>query len=178
MYFSRMKKIVLMAVLICFISAAKAQRLSFDELEAALNSSMDKAQENLFLKGYSLVSMDTTSGGKVYTFSNRKKTVTTAKMLSKGFYASEPLKSFVQYVTYEALEFQKLRKLMIDEGFNRNDSDEISETSNYYKNNLEVSFKTDEVNGNRAFIVILRNRGLPAPVKVREKLRLKNIFGN
>ena len=99
-------------------------------------------------------------------------------MVSKGVYANEPLKSFVQYVTYEALEFQKFRKLMIDEGFNRNDSDEISETSNYYKDNLEVNFKTDEVNGNRAFLVILRNRGLPAPVKVREKLRLKNIFGN
>lgn len=76
------------------------------------------------------------------------------------------------------MEFQKLRKLMIDEGFSRSDADEISETSNYYKDNLEVNFKTDAVNGNRAFIMQLRNRGQQPGGKVREKLRLRSIFKN
>ena len=173
-----MKKVLLLTALIISIAAAKAQRLSFDELQAALNASMDKAQENLFLKGYSLVSMDTAETGKIYTFSNRKKTLSAAKIVSKAVYAAEPLKSYVQYVTYESMEFQKLRKLMIDEGFSRSDADEISETSNYYKDNLEVNFRTDAVNGNRAFIMQLRNKGMQPGGKVREKLRLRSIFKN
>jgi len=173
-----MKKILLLFALAGIVSAGKAQRLNFEDLQAVLNASMDKAQENLFLKGYSLVSMDTAETGKTYTFSNRKTTLAAAKIVSKAVYAAEPLKSFVQYVTYESMEFQKLRKLMIDEGFSRSDADEISETSNYYKDNLEVNFKTDAVNGNRAFIMQLRNRGLQPGGKVREKLRLRSIFKN
>ncbi|WP_423148173.1 hypothetical protein [Rubrolithibacter danxiaensis] len=172
-----MKKIIL---LILFISAAticRAQRLTFNQLEQLLNDNLNEAEERLFLQGYSFAEKKPIAeDATVYTFSNRKKTLTTAKVVSKAVSNGGIGKSYVQYVTYEPAEFQKLRKLMVEDGFNRSSKDSISENSNYYKDNLAVNFQTDHSNKNRAFIITLRNRYAASGNKVLKKLNLKKLF--
>lgn len=173
-----MKALLLQIVFLFAYNLCEAQRLSFDELEQHLNSSLNKAQENLFLKGYSFLGKDSLKGTNtsVYNFSTRGKTIATAKSLSKTVSPEETSKSYIQYVTYEASEFYKLRKLMIEFEFTRSETDSISEVSNYYKDNLEVKFETDNLNKKRAFIVTLRNRNAVINNKVIKKMNLKNLL--
>lgn len=108
---------------------------------------MDKAEESLFLTGYSFLSSKDLpdSTGMIYSFSNRKKTIGTAKAVKKGIYFKEPLKSFVEYITYDRNEFEALRRLMINRQFTRDDRG-ISENSDFSSGNLRVNFEvtTDE----------------------------------
>lgn len=174
-----MRKILPLIAISCIAHVCQAQRLTFDQLKQSLNSSLNQAEENLFLRGYSFVEKRSLadSNGMAYTFSTRGKTVTTAKSVTKGVYTGGDIaKSYLQYVTYEPVEFQKLRKLMIEDAFIRSGADSISEKSTYRKENLEVNFATDNLNPHRAFIITLRNTSAIADNKVFKKLSLKNVF--
>ncbi len=159
------------------LSQAQAQRLSFGDMEKALNFTLIETEESLFLKGYSFAGNDTlNNGGVMHNFTTRGKTVKTAKSLSKAIYENSLEKGYVQYVTYEAGEFQTLRKLMIENSFTRTDNDKISENSVYIKDNLEVKFVTDESDKNRAFIVTLTTKGGVPLKKQTRKLSLKSLL--
>lgn len=169
-----MKKLFILIALVIAVDTSYAQRFSFDELERTLSSSLDKTYEELFLKGFALVDQksDQESESKVFTFSNRRKTLATAKLITKGEYKKDPLKNFVQYVTYEYPEFKELRQLMTELNFDRLD-DTISENSDFVKDNLEVKFRTDMVQDQRTFIVTLRKTShSPRPGPLR---KLKDI---
>lgn len=173
-----MKKILLLIALLATVQTTFAQRFSFEELEQALNASLDKTYEELFLNGFALVDQktDPEKEGKVFTFSNRRKTLATAKLITKGEFAKAPLESFVQYVTYDYSEFKELRKLMIDLKFDRKDRDNISEDSDYQKDHLEVKFRTDLVKGNRTFLITLRNTSAPSLRKANPLKKLREAF--
>ncbi|HEY1025556.1 MAG TPA: hypothetical protein VGE26_10355 [Sphingobacteriaceae bacterium] len=170
-----MKKLLTLIALLITVNISYAQRFTFKELQQTLNASLDKTYEEFFLKGFALVDQksDREEESKVFTFSNRRKTPATAKLITKGEYKKEPLRNFVQYVTYEYSEFRELRQLMTEMNFNRKD-DKISENSDFKKDNLEVNFRTDLVKGRRTFIVTLRNTSAPAtssgPLKKLKRL--------
>ncbi len=174
-----MRKLVLLVIILSVCSVCKAQRLSLEQLNLMLNSSLDETEESLFLTGYSFVSKKTIldTAGMIYTFSNKKKTIGTAKIVAKGVFNKEISKSFVRYTTYERAEFQKFRKQMIDEEFVRSNTDSISENSNYTKGSLKVNFEvtTDEFD-NKTFLITLFNYKPIVADKSPRKLSLKTIL--
>jgi len=174
-----MRKLVLLVLMLSVCSVSKAQRLSLEKLDQLLNSSLDEAEESLFLTGYTFASKKAISdtAGVVYTFSNKKNTIGTAKTVSKGVFNREPGKSFVRYTTYERGEFQNFRNQMVEYQFIRSNTDSISENSNYTKANLKVNFEvtTDEYE-NKTFLITLQNHKAIVAEKLPKKLSLKNIF--
>ena len=159
------------------VSKAQVQKLTLENLEATLNATLNEAEENLFLKGYSFAGRDTLAdAGILHNFSTRGKTVKNAKAVSKAVYENALAKTYVQYVTYEYSEFRQFRQLMIETNFERNSTDSISENSSYFKDNLEIKFKVDKFDTNKAYIITLKNRGLIGGKKPGKKLSLKNIL--
>lgn len=174
-----MRKVFLLAVLICVVTVSNAQKLAFEKLDQLLNSSLDEAEESLFLVGYTFSSKESIAdtAGVIYTFTNGKKTIGTAKEVRKGVYNKETTKSFIKYITYDRIEFEKFRKLMIEHQFTRSGTDNISENSNYTKDNLKVNFEvTTDKYENKTFIITLRNFKISPIEKEPKKLSLKNIF--
>lgn len=173
-----MRKVILLAVVMCVCSVSNAQRLTFEHLNQMLNFSLDEAEESLFLIGYSFISKNniSDSAGVVYNFSNKKNTIGTAKKVSKGVYYKGPGKSFVKYTIYDRAEFQNFRKLMVDYQFRRSGADDISENSNYLKDNLMVNFEvTNDQYDNKTFLItLLNNKAIED--KLPKKLSLKSIF--
>lgn len=160
-------------------TVATAQRLDFEQLEHMLYASLDGAEENLFLLGYSFLHKkeNPDSLGVIYTFSNRKQTIGTAKMVAKVVYPNELDKSLLKYITYDRSEFESFRKLMVENQFIRSDKDDISENSNYSKGSLKVNFEvtTDEYE-NKVFYISLSTQKPLQIEKLPKKLSLKNIF--
>ena len=160
-------------------SVSKAQKLTFEQLNGMLNSSLDEAEESLFLIGYSFVSKQniTDSAEVIYNFSNKRNTIGTAKKVSKGVYTKDLDKSFVKYTTYDRAEFQNFRKLMVDYQFSRSSRDSISENSNYSKDNLLVNFEVSiDQYENKMFLITLMNNKSIIADKLPKKLSLKSIF--
>lgn len=174
-----MIRFILLAVLIGVFTTSNAQKLTFEQLDQLLNSSMDEAEETLFLVGYTFLSKQNISdtAGVTHTFTNRKKTIGTAKEVRKGVYHKDITKSFVKYISYDRLEFERFRKLMIEYQFERSNKDEISENSNYTKDNLKVNFEvsTDKYE-NKMYAITLQNYKSSPAEKAPKKLSLKNIF--
>ncbi len=174
-----MRKLILLVIILSVCSVSKAQKLSLEQLDQMLNSSLDEAEESLFLIGYTFDSkeMIADTAGVVYNFSNKKRTIGTAKLVSKGIFNSQTSKSFVRYTTYDRGEFQKFRNQMVEYQFIRSNTDDISENSNYSKANLKVNFEvtTDEYE-NKTFLITLQNHKAVVAEKLPKKLSLKNIF--
>ena len=174
-----MRKIILLVAIMSLCSVSKAQRLTFDQLNGILNSTLDEAEESLFLIGYSFVSKQniTDSAEVIYHFSNKRNTIGTAKKVSKGVYTKDLDRSFVKYTTYERAEFQNFRKLMVEYQFSRSGTDSISENSNYTKDNLLVNFEvTTDQYENKTFLITLSNSKAIISDKLPKKLSLKSIF--
>lgn len=174
-----MKKFALLIVILCFSIIAKAQKLSFEQLENMLNSSIDEAEENLFLMGYPFLSKSVLpdSAGIIYNFSNRKNTISTAKKVTKEVYYKKPGKSKMQYITYERAEFQRFRRLMIEEQFIRNGKGSLSENASYSKKTLKVNFevKTDD-HENKLYCITLEGARNIAAAIIPKRIDLKTIF--
>jgi|GEM_PF-1155529 len=174
-----MKRIILLITILCFSALSQAQKLTFEQLEHMLNSSIDEAEENLFLVGYPFISKAVLpdSAGIIYNFSNRKNTIGTAKKVSKEVYYKEAGKSNIQYITYDRAEFQRFRRLMIEEQFTRNGKDSIGENASYIKNALKVHFevKTDQYE-NKIYIITLQGSRIAQISKIPKKINLKSIF--
>ena len=173
-----MMRLILACIMLCVFTQGKAQKLKIDQLEQLLDASIDGAEESLFLQGYSFLSKRDLqdSAGVIYSFSNRKKTIGTAKLVRKGAYYKEPLNSYMEYITYDRNEFEAFRKLMIDNQFIREDLS-ISENSVYRKDNLKVNFRvsTDEYENLIYEVKICRLKAM-IEEKAAKKLNLKNIF--
>ncbi|MEJ6979138.1 hypothetical protein WG906_01670 [Pedobacter sp. P351] len=174
-----MRRIILLVAFMSLCFVGKAQRLSFDQLNGMLSSTLDEAEERLFLVGYSFVSKQyiSDSAEVIYHFSNKKNTIGTAKKVSKGVYTKDLDKSFVKYTTYDRAEFQNFRKLMVEYQFTRSGKDSISENSNYSKDNLLVNFEvTADQYENKTFLITLTNNKAIISDKLPKKISLKSIF--
>lgn len=174
-----MRKLFLLCTALCWLSVSNAQKLRFEKLEQLLNASLDEAEEELFLTGYSFLSEKNKadSTNKIYIFSNRKNTIGTAKFVWKGVYTREPLKSFVKYVTYDRNEFEHFRKLMIQNQFERLDPKSIDENSSYSKENLHVDFEvTKDEYDNVTFMLTLKNLKSISKAKAVKRINVKNLF--
>ncbi|WP_207425187.1 hypothetical protein [Pedobacter sp. SYSU D00535] len=173
-----MKRLLVLLISLFLFNHVNAQRLTLEQLEAALNASMNTAEENLFLMGYSFIGKDSipVQGGQIYSFSNRKK-APEQKTVSKAVNNHDPLKSFLQYVTLERSEFERLRRQMVDLQFARNDKSGLNENSSYTKGNLNLTFqvKTDRA-GIQKFIITLSNNKIIREDKKRPKIDFKSIF--
>ncbi|MFD2162615.1 hypothetical protein ACFSJU_09455 [Paradesertivirga mongoliensis] len=174
-----MRKLFFLCAALCWLNAGYAQKLKLEKLEQLLNASLDEAEEELFLTGYSFLSeknkADTTN--KIYIFSNRKNTIGTAKFVWKGIYTREPLKSFVKYVTYDRNEFEHFRKLMIQNQFERLDPKSIDENSSYSKENLHVNFEvTKDEYDNVTFMLTLTNLKSLSKAKALRRISVKDLF--
>lgn len=173
-----MKKILILLALTCLFSTTQAQRLSFEQLEQMLNQSIDQAEESLFLLGYSFSGEKSDSSAMIYSFSNQKNTVGTAKRVTKAVY-KKPLESYLKYITYDRSEFEALRKLMIEYQFVRQPGEALSENSNFSNEHLKVNFQvTTDKYENSEFVVTLRNTRLIDPVKAARKLNLREMINN
>ena len=168
-----------MCVILFNFSISNAQKLKLEKLEQILNASLNDAEESLFLTGYSFLSEKEIpdSAGIIYTFSNRKKTIGTAKIVWKGVYYQEKAKSFVKYITYDRREFEHLRKLMITNQFVREDPENLAESSTYSKGNLRINFEvtTDEYE-NITFVLTLNNIKAIEKAKEPKKITLRGLF--
>lgn len=174
-----MKKIILLISLLSFSTLSKAQDLSFEQLEQMLNSTIDEAEENLFLLGYPFISKMALpdSIGMVYNFSNRKNTIKTAKKVSKAFYYKEPNKGLIKYISYDRNEFYRFRRLMTEYQFTRNSKDSISENSHYSKGTMKVDFEVEnDEQQNKSYIITMQNYRTNAVNKIPKKLNLRGLF--
>ncbi|MBC8051692.1 MAG: hypothetical protein H7Y13_01370 [Sphingobacteriaceae bacterium] len=173
-----MMRFIFLLAMLSLGTAVNAQKLKLDQLEQLLNSSMDEAEESLFLAGYIFLNekKKPDTSGIINVFTNRKRTIGTAKIVWKGVYANYPVNSFVKYITYDRQEFENFRRLMIEHGFVRKDS-AITETSTFTKDNLQVHFEPgkDEFD-NITFEVRLSNPKGLLKEKVLKKGPFKNIF--
>ena len=172
------KYLLLLLIFFVTVFTGKAQRLSFSELGEMLHSSMDQAQENLFLKGYSLSAMDEEKdkSGLTYVFSNRKPGLA-GKKIAKSVYPADPARCYIKYLTRESSEFERLRKQMVQWQFSRKDENEFSENSIFYNEDFEVQFSTDTTTEEyNSYIITIRSSNTAAPRPAHEKIRLRDIF--
>ncbi|HEX8548272.1 MAG TPA: hypothetical protein VF691_15025 [Cytophagaceae bacterium] len=173
-----MRRLILLGAMLCVFITSNAQKLKIEQLEQMLTASIDEAEESLFLIGYTFVSKKNLadSAGFIYTFSNRKQTIGTAKKVWKAVYYKESNLSFVKYITYDREEFERFRRSMLETGFSREDKN-INENSTWLKDNLQVRCEvgTDEFE-NIAFEIKLNYTKAPIKEKTLKKIGLKSIL--
>jgi hypothetical protein len=174
-----MSKIILLAINLFIATTLQAQKLSFEKLEQLHQATIDEAEEQLFLVGYSFISRKQVQDrdALVYHFSNLKQTIGTAKRISKSV-SEKNGQSFIEYVTFDRAEFESLRKLMIQKEFIRKDRNNISENSEFEKEGLRANFKvsTDEYENKTFTLTLQGTRKNLAKESVSKKLSLKKIF--